>query len=54
MTEKLNDEEILKNIPLGRLGSSNQIASLVEFLVSSEAGSYITGQTISIDGGMNI
>ena len=54
MTQKLNNEEILKAIPLGKLGSTNEIASLVEFLVSSEASEYITGQTISIDGGMNI
>jgi len=54
MTEKLNTEEILKVIPLGILGSCNQIANLVSFLVSSNAGNYITGQTISIDGGMSI
>ena len=54
MTEKLNNEEIIKAIPLGKLGSCSQIANLVSFLVSSNAGSYITGQTISIDGGMSI
>ena len=54
MTEKLNTEEIIKAIPLGKLGSCSQIANLVSFLVSSNAGSYITGQTISIDGGMSI
>ena len=54
MTEKLNNEEIIKTIPLGKLGSCAQIANLVSFLVSSNAGSYITGQTISIDGGMSI
>ena len=54
MTEKLNTEEIVKAIPLKRLGSCSQIANLVSFLVSSNAGSYITGQTISIDGGMSI
>jgi len=54
MTEKLNTEDILKVIPLGKLGSCSQIANLVSFLVSSEAGNYITGQTISIDGGMSI
>ena len=54
MTENLNNEEIIKVIPLGKLGSCSQIAQLVSFLVSSDAGSYITGQTISIDGGMNI
>jgi len=54
MTKNLNEEEILKVIPLGKLGTTEQIADLVDFLVSSEAGNYITGQTISIDGGMNI
>lgn len=54
MTEKLNNEEILKLIPLGQLGKTEQIADVVNFLVSSQAGEYITGQTISIDGGMNI
>ena len=54
MTEKLNNEEIIKAIPLGKLGSCSQIANLVSFLVSSNAGNYITGQTISIDGGMSI
>jgi len=54
MTEKLNTADILKDIHLGKLGSSSQIANLVSFLVSSNAGSYITGQTISIDGGMSI
>ena len=54
MTEKLNTEEIVKAIPLKKLGSCSQIANLVTFLVSSDAGSYITGQTISIDGGMSI
>ena len=54
MTEKLDTEEIVKAIPLRKLGSCIQIANLVSFLVSSKAGSYITGQTISIDGGMSI
>ena len=54
MTEKLNYEDILKAIPLNKLGSTEEIASLVDFLVSSKASEDITGQTISIDGGMNI
>ena len=54
MTENLNTDDLLKMIPLGKLGSANQIASLVNFLVSSDASEYITGQTISIDGGMNM
>ena len=54
MTENLKTDDLLKMIPLGKLGSVTQIASLVNFLVSSEASEYITGQTISIDGGMNM
>ena len=54
MTEKLNTDEILKMIPLNKLGQTKQIAELSGFLASSYASDYITGQTISIDGGMNI
>ena len=54
MTKKLNTDEILKMIPLNKLGQTNQIAELSGFLASSYASDYITGQTISIDGGMNI
>ena len=54
MTEKLSDsnkEQLLNSIPLNRLGNPDDIASMVCFLLSDEAG-YITGQTINIDGGM--
>ena len=54
MTENLKTDDLLKMIPLGKLGSADQISSLVNFLVSSDASEYITGQTISIDGGMNM
>lgn len=42
---------ILENIPLGRLGAPEDIANTVCFL-ASDAASYITGQTITVDGGM--
>jgi 3-oxoacyl-[acyl-carrier protein] reductase len=42
---------ILENIPLGRLGTPQDVANLVCFL-ASDAASYITGQTITVDGGM--
>ena len=41
------------NIPLNRLGASEDIANLVCYL-SSDLSSYITGQTINVDGGFSI
>ena len=40
-------------IPLGRVGKVDDIAEVVTFLASEKA-SYITGQVISVDGGMSI
>lgn len=54
MTNELPDEQksaLLKSIPLGRLGSSDEIARAVAFLVSQDAG-YITGETLHVNGGM--
>jgi 3-oxoacyl-[acyl-carrier protein] reductase len=54
MTATLGDairEGAIKQTPLGRLGSTADIAKLVAFLASDDAG-YITGQVISVDGGM--
>jgi 3-oxoacyl-[acyl-carrier protein] reductase len=54
MTDVLNDkqrEAILAKIPAGRMGSADEVASAVLFLASNEA-SYITGQTIHVNGGM--
>ncbi len=50
LTEGRKDE-VLRAIPLGRLGKPEDVAKVVRFLVSPEA-SYITGQTLCVDGGM--
>lgn len=54
MTDTLKEEykdELLKQIPLARLGEPEDIAKMVAFLCSEDA-SYVTGQTINVDGGM--
>ncbi len=54
MTGSLNDkqkEAILTQVPLKRIGSPEDIAGAVSFLVSPQAD-YITGQVLSVDGGM--
>ena len=51
MTEDLPKEDLVKNIPLGRMGNVEDVASLVMFL-SSEDANYITGQTLVVDGGL--
>jgi len=54
MTNELNDEvkeQMKSSIPLGRLGTPDDVANLACFLASDEAG-YITGQTFNVDGGM--
>ena len=49
--EGVNTEYVVKEIPLGRFGEPNEVASLVGFLCSEDA-SYITGQTVHINGGL--
>lgn len=44
-------DPLLRNIPLGRMGKSEEVAALAAFLASEEAG-YITGSTYVIDGGL--
>lgn len=54
MTDKLTEEQkeaMLQMIPLAKLGTPEDVAKVVRFLASDDA-SYITGQTIHIDGGM--
>ena len=54
MTEALNEKQqaaILQNVPAGRLGLAGEIAAAVVYLASTEA-SYVTGQTLHVNGGM--
>ena len=54
MTDVLNEaqrEAILKTIPLGRLGTGDEIAAAAVYLSSDEAA-YVTGQTLHVNGGM--
>ena len=54
MTEVLTEEQkalMMGQIPLGRLGAPEEIAKVVAFL-ASDAGGYITGETIHVNGGM--
>ena len=54
MTDQITDqakESLITKIPLGRIGSPSDIATSALFLASDEAG-YITGQTLTVDGGM--
>jgi 3-oxoacyl-[acyl-carrier protein] reductase len=55
MTRELSEEvrkALLERIPLGRLGSTAEIAGVVRFLASDAAG-YITGQVIHVNGGLD-
>ena len=51
MTEGIDENEWKKHIPAGRFGTPEEVADLVGFL-ASPASSYITGEVISINGGL--
>ena len=51
MAEGLKTDELLKMIPAGRLGTPQDVASVVSFLASKQA-SYVTGQVIGVNGGL--
>jgi 3-oxoacyl-[acyl-carrier protein] reductase len=52
MTASLDAEPILKAIPLGRMGTAQEVAGLVRFLAADPAAAYITGQVLQVDGGL--
>jgi len=51
LEDKPKLDALLRNIPLGRLGTPEDVAALAAFLASDEAG-YITGSTYVVDGGL--
>ncbi|MFW5793107.1 MAG: 3-oxoacyl-ACP reductase FabG [Bacteroidota bacterium] len=51
MTSQLNEDQIKPLIPLNRFGEAEEVAELISFLASGKA-SYITGEVISVNGGM--
>ena len=52
MTDGLKSDPILKMIPLARYGQPEEVAGMIQFLASSPAAAYITGQVFNVDGGM--
>ena len=56
MTADLSEDaakELKDSIPLGRIGTPDDVAAVVEFLIGP-GGDYITGQVIVVDGGLSI
>ncbi len=49
----LDERRVLERTPLGRLGAPREVATVIRFLLSPDA-SYITGQTLRVDGGWSV
>ena len=51
MISELSEEMVKELVPMKRVGTTTEVASLINYLLSKDAG-YITGQVISVNGGM--
>lgn len=51
MTAHLKEEELKKNIPLGRFGEPSEVAKAVAFLLETP---YVTGHVLVVDGGLQL
>jgi 3-oxoacyl-[acyl-carrier protein] reductase len=52
MTEDLGSNGLLENVPARRAGTPEEVAACIRFLASDEA-SYVTGTTLTVDGGLS-
>lgn len=52
-TDKNELENVLKRVPIGRIGKPEEVANVVEFIASDKA-SYVTGSSFVVDGGMTL
>ena len=55
MTDEISQDQknhILNRIPMGRFGQIQEVATIVAFLLNDEESSYLTGQTIGVNGGL--
>ena len=53
MTQDITSDIVKELVPMQRMGTTEEVASLINYLLSEDAG-YITGQVISVNGGMYI